>query len=113
MGTCLYTYWNRLLWPLPGYKWEYAVKHGRYVGHLYMPHMPNRTFRHRDSLSMDAFLNAIECFMAQYGDLTIAFYSDNGTNFRGADNALRKIYTKTFINAITTHGKFISILTPD
>ena len=47
-----------------------------------------------NSLSMDAFLNAIEHFMAQYGDVTTAFYSDNGTNFCGADNTLRKMYTK-------------------
>ena len=32
--------------------------------------------------------------MAQYGDVTIAFYSDNGTNFCGVDNALRQMYTK-------------------
>ena len=47
-----------------------------------------------DNLSMDACLNTIEGFMAQYGDVTTAFYLDNGTNFRGADNALRKMYTK-------------------
>ena len=35
------------------------------------------------SLSMDAWLNGIERFMLQYADVTIAFYSDNGTNFRG------------------------------
>ena len=46
-----------------------------------------------DSLSMDTCLNAIERFMAQY-DVTTAFYSDNGTNFRGADNTLQKMYMK-------------------
>ena len=35
-----------------------------------------------------------ERFMAQYVDITIAFYSNNGTNFRGTDNALQKMYTK-------------------
>ena len=47
-----------------------------------------------DSLSMDACLNAIERFMAQYGDVTTAFYSDNGTNFRCVGNILQKMYTK-------------------
>ena len=42
-----------------------------------------------DSLSMDACLNAIEHILAQYGDITPALYSDNGTNFHGMDNAIR------------------------
>ena len=32
--------------------------------------------------------------MAQYVDVTIAFYSDNGNNFRGTDNAIKRMYTK-------------------
>ena len=50
-----------------------------------------------DSLPMDACLNVIERFMAQYADVTSAFYSDNGTNFRGISNALRKMYTKNIL----------------
>ena len=53
-----------------------------------------------DSLSMDACLNVIERFMSQYADVTIAFYSDNGTKFRGTDNAIKRIYNKN------THQKF-------
>ena len=48
-----------------------------------------------DSLSMDACLNAIETFTVQYGDVTIALYSENGTKFHGVDNALWQMYTKS------------------
>ena len=46
------------------------------------------------SLSMDACLNVIERFMSQCADVTIAFYSDNGTNFRGTDNSIKRMYNK-------------------
>ena len=63
---------------------------------------------------MDVCLNIIEHFMAQYGDVTTAFYSDNGTNFRETDNALRKIYTKNLhqkYQRITVHERFHGTLT--
>ena len=47
-----------------------------------------------DSLSMDACINAIERFLSQYADVTIAFYSDNGTNFHGMNNATKRMYEK-------------------
>ena len=53
-----------------------------------------------DSLFIAACLNVIECFMSQYADVTIAFYSDNGTNFRGTDNAIKRMYNKN------THQQF-------
>ena len=47
-----------------------------------------------DSLSMDACINALERFLSQYADATIAFYSDNGTNFQGTDNAMKRMHDK-------------------
>ena len=47
-----------------------------------------------DSLSMDACINAIERFLGQYADVTIAFHSDNGTNFEGVNNALTRMYDR-------------------
>jgi hypothetical protein len=47
-----------------------------------------------DSLSMDACINAIERFLAQYADVTIAFHSDNGTNFEGVSNAVTRMYDR-------------------
>ena len=47
-----------------------------------------------DSLSMDACINALEWFLAQYADVTVAFYSDNGTNFQGTSNAMTRMYNK-------------------
>ena len=70
--------------------WEPAYKHTGID--YYCPLLVTTgVFKHLDivdSKYMDACLNAIERFMAQYGDATIAFYSDNGTNFCGVDNAL-------------------------
>ena len=43
---------------------------------------------------MDASINAIKRFLSQYADVTIAFYSDNGTNFHGTDNAITKMFNK-------------------
>ena len=47
-----------------------------------------------DSLSMDACLNVIECFMSQYADVTIDFYSDNGINLHGTHNAIKRMFNK-------------------
>jgi hypothetical protein len=47
-----------------------------------------------DSLSMDACINALERFLAQYADVMVAFYSDNGTNFQGTSNAMTRMYNK-------------------
>ena len=49
---------------------------------------------------MDACINVIERFMSQYADITIALYSDNGMNFRGTDNAIKRMFKKN------THQKF-------
>ena len=49
---------------------------------------------------MDACLNVIERFMSKYADVTIAFYSDNGSNFCGTDNAIKRMYNKN------THQQF-------
>ena len=49
---------------------------------------------------MDACINAIERFLSQYADVTIAFYSDNGTNFHGTNNAIKAMYDKNL------HQKF-------
>ena len=43
---------------------------------------------------MDACINALERFLSQYADATIAFYSDNGTNFQGTDNAMKRMHDK-------------------
>jgi hypothetical protein len=43
---------------------------------------------------MDACINAIERFSSQYADVTKEFYSDNGTNFEGVDNALKRMYDR-------------------
>ena len=47
-----------------------------------------------DSLSMDACINALERFLAQYSDVTIAFYSDERTNVTGTANAIKRMYDK-------------------
>ena len=47
-----------------------------------------------DRLSMETCVNAIERFMAQYGDVTRTLHSYNGTNFHGVDNAIRNICNK-------------------
>ena len=46
------------------------------------------------SLSMAHCLNVIERFLAKYGDKTKCFYSDNDTNFAGADKAIRRMYNR-------------------
>ena len=43
---------------------------------------------------MDACINALERFLSQYADVTISFYSDNGTNFQGTDKAMKRMYDK-------------------
>ena len=43
---------------------------------------------------MDACINALERFLSQYADVTVAFYSDNGTNFLGTRNAMTRMYNK-------------------
>ena len=43
---------------------------------------------------MDASINAIERFLSQYADVTVAFYSDNGTNFQGTNNAMKRMFDK-------------------
>ena len=47
-----------------------------------------------DSLSMDACINALEWFLAQYPDVTVTFYTNNGTNFQGTSNAKNRMYNK-------------------
>ena len=47
-----------------------------------------------DSLLMDACINALERFLAQYSDVTIAFYSDERTNVTGTANAIKRMYDK-------------------
>jgi len=42
-------------------------------------------------LSTEAFLSALKRFIARRGKIT-RIYSDNGTNFRGAANALKELY---------------------
>jgi len=42
-------------------------------------------------LSTEAFLNALKRFIARRGKIA-RIYSDNGTNFRGAANALKELY---------------------
>jgi len=44
------------------------------------------------SLTTEAFLAALRCFIARRGKLR-TIYSDNGTNFQGAANQLHDIYT--------------------
>lgn len=43
------------------------------------------------SLSTEAFLNALKCFIIRRGKVS-CMYSDNGTNFQGAANSLKNFY---------------------
>lgn len=58
------------------------------------------------SLSTDAFIMSLTCFIGRRG-LPNEIFCDNGTNFRGADNELKRVTDENMQHAIT--DKFATI----
>lgn len=54
------------------------------------------------SLSTDAFILVLRCFIGRRGH-PIEVYCDNGTNFKGADNELRRVTIDNLEKAVSEH----------
>lgn len=54
------------------------------------------------SLSTDSFILSMRCFIARHGQ-PLECYSDNGTNFHGANNELSKIGAEHIKNGLLQH----------